>query len=182
MTDSTPPPTREIGDDATAEVAERAKEVLLTHCGTQLPLVAGAAMLLFDPQRTAAAWFGAAAILLLIAGTAVWQFGTLRGQEDQAEGLLAEYAVLRSVDPGVGRREAADATAKGFVFTRFIAWPLWLGAVALLLAFGQWDEPAWAVPGALLVVVGAAVHLTAVEREARAGRRWRADPPGPPRN
>ena len=145
--------------------------------------MAGTAMLLFAPQRwTAEAWFGATAFLLVVVGTAIWQFGTERGREDQAEVLLAGYAVLRCVDPGVGRREAADATAKGFVFVRFFAWPLWLGAVALMLAFGQWDEPGWAVPGALLVVVGAAVHLSAREREARAGRRWRADPPGPPRD
>lgn len=183
MTDGTRAPTREIGDDATAEAAERAREALLIQCGTQLPLLTGIALLLLEPQyRTAEAWFGAAAILLLILGAAVWQFGTERGREGQGGVLVAEYAVLRSVDPGVGRREAADATAKGFVAGRYIAWPLWLGGVGLLLGFGQWDEPAWAVPGAVLVVVGAAVHLGATEREARAGRRWAADPPGPPRD
>ena len=182
MTDGTTAPTRELGDDATAEAARRAREELFSQGGTQLPLVAGTAMLLLEPQTwTAEAWFGAAAVLLLVVGTTVWQFGTERGREDRAEVLVAEYAVLRCVDPGVGRREAADAAAKGFVFTRFIAWPLWLGAVGLLLVLGQWDQPAWAVPGALLVVAGAAAHLTGVERQARAGRRWRADPPGPPR-
>jgi hypothetical protein len=184
VTDTTRTPAEELGDDATAEVAERAREELLTLCGTQLPLLAGTAMLLFERRTwTAEAWFGAySAVLLLLAGTAVWQFGTERGREDRAEVLVAEYAVLRSVDPGVGRRAAADMTAKGFVYSRFIAWPLWLGAVVLLLPFGQWDQPGWALPGAVLVVVGAAVHLAACEREARAGRRWRADPPGPPRD
>ncbi|RBY79086.1 hypothetical protein DQ239_05305 [Blastococcus sp. TF02-09] len=182
MTDGTRAPTRELGDDATAEAAERAREELLTQCGTQLPLLAGIALLLVEPQRWSSdAWYGAAA-LLLVAGTAVWQYGTRHGQEGQAEVLVAEYAVLRSVDPGVGRRHVADETAKRFAWTRFIAWPLWLGAVGLLLVFGQWGRPAWALPGAVLVVVAAAVHLTAREREARAGRRWRADPPGPPRD
>ncbi|SDF82457.1 hypothetical protein SAMN05660662_3516 [Blastococcus aurantiacus] len=183
MTDATRTPARELADDATAEAAQRARETLATQCGTQLPLLAGAALLLLEPaSRTAAAWFGVAAVLLLVAGAAVWQFGTERGREDQAGVLLAEYAVLRSVDPGVGRREAADATAEGFVAGRYIAWSLALAAVGLLLAFGQWDQPAWAVPGAVLVVVGAVVHLYAAEREARAGRRWLAGPPGPPRD
>lgn len=183
MTDGTRALAEELGDDATAEVAARAREELVTHCGTQLPLVAGTALLIVGQDRwTAEAWIGLGALLLLVAGTVVWQFGTERGQEDQAEVLLAEYAVLRAVDPGVGRREAADATAKGNAFGRFVAWPLWLGAVALLFTFAQWDEPGRAVPGAVLVALGAAVHLTATERLARAGRRWRAAPPGPPRD
>ena len=183
MTDTTRAPARELGDDATAEAAERAREELLTHCGTQLPLLAGTALLLLGPDRwTAEVGIGVAAVLLLVAGVAVWQFGTERGREDWAEVLLAEYAVLRSVDPGVGRREAADATAKGFVAGRYIAWPLWLGAIGLLLAFGQWDQPGWAVPGAVLVTAAAAVHLAATEHQSRAGRRWPAALAGPTRN
>ena len=182
MTDTTRLPARELADDATAEAAARGRETLLTQCGTQLPLVAGTALLLLGADRwTAETGIGVAALLLLVAGVAVWQFGTERGREDGAEVLLAEYAVLRAVDPGVGRREAADATAKSFVAGRWVAWPLVLGAITLLLTFGQWDEPGRAVPGAVLVIVGAAVHLGVTERETRAGRRWRADPPGPPR-
>jgi hypothetical protein len=139
-------------------------------------------MLLLEPQTWAAEmWFGAVVLLLAIVAMSVWEFGTERGREDRAEVLVAEYAVLRSVDPGVGRRAGADTMAKGFVVSRYIAWPLWLGAVALLLAFGQWDRPEWAAPGSVLVLVAATVHLGVAEREARAGRRWLADAPGPPR-
>jgi hypothetical protein len=183
VTDPTRAPAAALGDDATAEMGERAREQLLTSCGTQLPLLAGTAVLLLEPQaRTAGVWSGLVVVLLVFLGLALWQFGTERGRSDRAEVLLAEYAVLRAVDPGAGRREAADAVARGFAFGRFLAWPLWVGAVGLLMAFGQRDQPAWAVTGAALVVVGAAVHLGAAEREARAGRRWRADPPGPPRD
>lgn len=182
MTDTTRLPAAELGDDATAEAARRARETLLAQGGTQLPLLAGAAMLLLEPRTwTAEVWFGAAFLLPAIVAMLVWEFGSERGREDRAEVLVAEYAVLRSVDPGVGRRAAADTVAKGFVVSRYVAWPLWLGAVALLLTFGQWDRPEWAAPGAVLVAVGAAVHLGAAEREARAGRRWLAGPPGPPR-
>ena len=38
------------------------------------------------------------------------------------------------------------------------------------------------MPGAVLLVLSVAVQLGALEREARAGRRWLADPPGPPRD
>ena len=75
-------PASELGDDATPEAAERAREALLTQCGTQPSLLAGAALLLLEPQhRTAEAWFGAAAI----PGATVWQFVTERGREDRAE-------------------------------------------------------------------------------------------------
>lgn len=129
MTDGTRAPTREIGDDATAEVAERAREELVIYGGTQLPLVAGTALLLVEPQTwTAGTWLGTAGFLLLVAGTAVWQFGTRRGREDRAEDLLAEYAVLRAVDPGVGRREAAtprpEATCSGVSSPDRCGWAL----------------------------------------------------------
>lgn len=183
VTDGTRTPAEEIGDDATAEMGVRAREELLTTCATTLSYGAGAAMLFLQPWTwTAEAWFGGTAFVLAVVAAAVWQFGTGRGRDSRAEVLVAEYAVLRCADPGIGRRAAADATAKGFVVGRFIGWVVTLGMVAWPLALGQWDRPAWAVPGAALLGVTAAVQLTAREREARAGRRWLADPPGPPRD
>ncbi len=182
MTDSARPPTAELGDDVTAEVAERGREELLTTCATMLPYAAGAAMLYLEPWTWSVEFaFGAAAFLLALIGAAVWQYGTQRGRHGQAEQLLAEYAVLHSVDPGVGRRAPADRTARGFVRGRLLGSLIPLGLVALPLAAGDWDRPAWAVPGAVLVVLALVVQLAAREREARAGRRWLADPPGPPR-
>ena len=183
MTDSTRAPAEEIGDDATAEVAARAREVLFPTCGSVLAYAAGAALLRLEPQTwPAEAWIGATVFVLALLGVVVWQYGTERGREGQARRLVAEYAVLRHVDPGVGRRGAADETAKGFVRGRFLGWLLTLGLVSFPLAAGQWDRPVWAVPGAVLLAMAAAVQLAAREREARAGRRWLADPPGPPRD
>ena len=183
MTDGTPAPTREIGDDATAEVTQRAREELRTTTGTLLPYAAGAAILVLEPQTWSIEdWLGATAFLLAALGAGLWQFGTRRGREGQAGRLLAEYAVLRHVDPGVGRRVPADEAARTFTRARFVGW-LWLGgALALPLIRGQWDQPEWAVPGAVLLGIAAVVQVTATERQARAGRRWRADPPGPPRD
>ena len=183
MTDGTPAPTREIGDDATTEVAERAREVLWTSPGTLLPYAARAAMLVLEPWTWSTEFtLGAAAFLLAASGAKVWQMGSGRGRVSQAGRLLAEYAVLRHVDPGTGRREPADGAAQTFVRRRLVGW-LWLvGALALPLVWGQWDQPTWAVTGAVLLGIAAVVQVTAREREARAGRRWRADPPGPPRD
>ena len=183
MTDSAPAPAAEIGDDATAEVAARGREELRTALGSLIPYAAGAAMLYLEPQTWSPEfWSGATVFLLGILGAAVWQSGTERGRQGQARRLLSEYAVLRHVDPGVGRRAPADETARGFVRGRVAGWLVVLGMVALPLAAGQWERPGWAALGALLVCTAAAVQLTAREREARAGRRWLADPPGPPRD
>jgi len=155
VTDGTRASAREIGDDATAEVAERAREELWTTTGTLLPYAAGAAILFLEPQSWSTEFsMGATAFLLVLLGTIVWQFGTARGREDQARRLLSEYAVLRHVDPGVGRRAPADEAARDFVRGRFLGWFWLVGALA----------------------------LPATERQAHAGRRWRADPPGPPRD
>ena len=183
MTDGTPAPAREIGDDATAEVAERAREQMWSTLGTLLPYAAGGAMVFLEPQSWSVEFsMGVAAFVLILLGTTVWQFGTDRGREGEAGRLLAEYAVLRHVDPGVGRRAPADEAARDFVRGRFLGWFWLVGALALPLIWGQWNQPAWAVPGAVLLVVAAVVQVTATERQARAGRRWRADPPGPLRD
>jgi hypothetical protein len=182
VTDGTRAPAREIGDDATAEVAERAREELWTAVGTILPYAAGGAILFLEPQSWSVEFsISVAACVLVVLGTAVWQFGTERGRTGDAGRLLSEYAVLRHRDPGVGRRDPADGAAKNFVRWPFLTWLWLLAAVTLPLVVEPWDRPEWAVPGAVLLVIAAGVQLFAREREARAGRRWLADPPGPPR-
>ena len=183
MTDGTPAPTREIGDDATAEVAERAREELWTDAATLLLYAAGAAMLFLEPWTWSVEFtMGVTAFALVLLGMMVWQLGTARGRDDHARRLLSEYAVLRHVDPGVGRRVPADEAARAFVRGRLVGWFWLVGALALPVVWGQWDQPTWAVTGAVLLGIAAVVQVTAREREARAGRRWRADPPGPPRD
>ena len=182
MTDGTRTQAGGIGDDAGAEVAERAREELWTAVGTILPYAAGAAMLVLEPWTWSTEFtLGAAAFLLGVLGASVWQSSTERGRAGRAGRLLSEYAVLRHLDPGVGRRDPADGAAKNFVRWRFLNW-LWVLVFTYPLITGGWDRPEWAVPGAVLVVIGAGVQLVAREREARAGRRWLADPPGPPRD
>ena len=184
MTDSTPPPTREIGDDATAAVAERAREQLWSGSAMLLLYTVGAAMLVMEPWTWSARyWLGIAAFVLVILGLLLWRFGTERGRAQQRGRLLSEYAVLRHADPGVGRRAPADEVAQGFLRgERFLGWFYAVVMPALLLIAGRWDRPGWAIPAAALLVGAAALLLAAVERQARAGRRWLADPPGPPRD
>jgi protein-S-isoprenylcysteine O-methyltransferase Ste14 len=185
VTDGTRAPVREIGDDATAEVAERAREQLWTASVTCTLYVAGAAVLFMEPWAWSAAeaWWGPPAFLLVILGALLWRFGTERGRAGQAGRLLSEYAVLRHADPGPGRRAPADEVARGFVRgERLLGWLYGLGVVAFAVTAGQWDRPGWAIPGAMLLGSAAVILLFAVERQARAGRRWLADPPGPPRD
>ena len=143
VTDGARPPIAELGDDVTAEVAERGREVLLVTCLTVVPYAAGAAMLYLEPWSWSVDFsLGAAAFLLALVGAAVWRLGTERGRQGRAVQLLAEYAVLRLVDPGVGRRAPADQTAAVFARGRILGWLVPLGLVALPLTAGQWDRPA----------------------------------------
>ena len=184
MTDGTRAPVREIGDDATAEVAERAREQLWFGVAMLLMYVVGAAMLVLEPWTWSAwVWLGATALLLAILGLLVWRFSTVRGRAGLAGRLLAEYAVLRSVDPGAGRRAPTDQVARKLIRSeRFLGWFYALGMTGYPLLVGQWERPEWAVPGAVLLVGATALMATGVERQARAARRWLADPPGPPRD
>jgi hypothetical protein len=185
VTDGTSPPAAVIGVDARPEVAQRSREVLWTAVGTMLPYGVGVAMLCLEPWTwSAEGWLGATAFLLTLLGTGVWQFGTVRGRAGQAWRLLSEYAVLRHIDPGVGRREPADRTARTFARGRFFSWLyvlLLLGVPAVVIG-KQGDRPGWAVAGLVLLGIAGVVQLLTGEREARAGRRWLADPPGPPRD
>ena len=182
VTDGTPAPSRGNSDDATAAVAERAREQLWIPAATMLSYAAGAAILYLEPGTWSVEFsMGITAFVLVLLGMMVWQFGTARGRDKRAQRLLAEYAVLRHVDPGVGRRVAADGAARDFVRGRLFGW-LWLVvALAFPLGWGRWDQSAWAVTGAVLLGIAAVVKVVDAERLARAGTRWRADPPGPPR-
>ncbi|RBY93428.1 hypothetical protein DQ237_18475 [Blastococcus sp. TF02-8] len=172
-----------LPDDASAAAAARGRELLGWSTATLLAYAAGAALLVLEPRSwSAAMWTGAVAFLLLVLTAAWWQLASRRGVQAQAQRLIAEYAVLQHVDPGPGRREPADRTARNFVRGRLLGWLLVGMVVATPLVSGAWDQPATAVPGGVLLLVAAVLHLLVREREARAGRRWLADPPGPPRD
>ncbi|RZU31504.1 hypothetical protein BKA19_1170 [Blastococcus saxobsidens] len=50
------------------------------------------------------------------------------------------------------------------------------------VAFVSWQDLATTLPGAAFAFVAALLFLAGCLRQARAGRRWLADPPGPPRD
>jgi hypothetical protein len=183
VTDRPRPPADHLGDDATGEAARRGRAVLARQVGTMLAYAAGASLLFLQPWTWSAGfWLGWACFALVLGALLWWQHGTDAGRRRQDEGLLAESAVLRYVNPGPGRHGRADDTARAFVGRRLSGWLVTLAFLALPLIGGRWDRPGWAVPGAVLLVLGGTVQLLALEREARAGRRWLADPPGPRRD
>lgn len=148
-----------------------------------LAYAAGASFLFFEPWNWSSTfWLGGACFVLVLTALLWWQHGTGAARRGESEGWLAEYAVLQHLDPGTGRHGRADGAAEGFVSRRSSGWLFTLAFLALPLIAGRWDRPEWAVPGAVLLVLSGAVQLAAVEREARAGRRWLADPPGPRRD
>jgi hypothetical protein len=97
-----------------------------------------------------------------------------------AEAHRVQYAVRRHVDPGPELRERADRQARTYARSP------WLGAVYPLLAAtyavnGRWDHPVRTAV-ALVVVAGFFLGLSWWwTTQARAARRWLADPPGPTR-
>ncbi|MGY1754474.1 hypothetical protein [Blastococcus sp. SYSU D01042] len=76
----------------------------------------------------------------------------------------------------LGNDATAEAARRGReVLTRQVATMLGYAAGASLLCLRPWtwSSEFW---------LGAGCFVLALEREARAGRRWLADPPGPPRD
>ncbi|MGY1721365.1 hypothetical protein ACI8AG_20210 [Blastococcus sp. SYSU DS0552] len=171
-----------LPDDATREVRERARHELRVHALVGAPYAAGTTLLLLEPASWTAGTWWAAGAFATTAALLAWAFlGTERGREGHARRLLAGYAVAHHVDPGPGRREAADLEARNMARQR--PWGLLIVALVLTppLLFGEWDDPATAVPGAALLAVAGAVSVVDRLRQAAAGRRWLAGPPGPPR-
>ncbi|SDF82475.1 hypothetical protein SAMN05660662_3517 [Blastococcus aurantiacus] len=182
MTDGTRAPTREIGDDATAKVAERARHNLRVVALGLSSLSVGFVLLRFDPARWSAEGWTTAAAFAALLGAIVWlAFGTAAGRRRERSRLIAEYAVVHHVDPGPGRRAPADRQAQQMAreWTWLLLLPLFL---APQLALASWERLATAVPGAVLVSIGCVVLLADKLRLTRAARRWLADPPGPPRD
>ena len=179
---STPAAPPALGDDATAEAHERARDELRVLALMAPPGIVGTALLLADPASwSGGSWVGAVVFTATVALLAWWPLGTARGREGQAGRLVAAYAVDHHVDPGNGRREQADRQARDMAWQ----WPwgvlITVVFAALPLVVGSWQDLGTAVPGALLVAVAGAVSVADRLRQARAGRRWIADPPGPPR-
>jgi hypothetical protein len=165
-----------LPDDATAEAASQARHQLRVGALTLAPFVVGVALLWLEPEGwLAEAWTSVAMVAL---GAIGWiAFG--RGARQQSLRLLAEYAVMHHVDPGPGRREAADDEARRMVWGRIWGPLLVLVFYTPHLILSPWDDPTTAVPGALLVALSAAFVVVDRHRQAAAGRRWLTDPPRP---
>ena len=157
MTDGTRAPTREIGDDATAEVAERAREELLTPAATLLPLHGRGRDALPDPQTwSVESWIGRRGVRARASS------GRRSGSSaPHGGGRTRRDACWPSTRSCATSTRASDAgprrtpRRRDFVRGRFLGWLCGWELLALPLVWGQWDEPAWAVPGACCSLIAA---------------------------
>jgi hypothetical protein len=170
------------GVDVAVAVRERSRhEALLL--ATALPcFVAGIVLLDHDPggwSRTV--WAGSAAAAV-VAAVLVWALlVSAPGRRRQEKRYLAEYAVLHHCDPGLGRYGEADLRARAMTAQQTFG--LVVSFFALVQAArADSGEPVQAWAGLLLLTLGVVVLVGDALRQARAGRRWLADPPGPRRD
>lgn len=169
-----------IGDDASAEVAERARHQLRVHAVGLSLLGAGEAFLWLRPEGWSAEYSMAVAGASLTVGAMLWSsFGN--GGRRAAASLLSEYAVMNYIDPGPGRREDADDKAAEMVHGQRRGVLLFLALLVPQLFFVPRDDVASTLLGAALLALSGAVFLLDHRRAAACGRRWRANPPGPSR-
>jgi hypothetical protein len=176
VSDTTGPAAATLPDDATAEAASQARHQLLVSALGLPPLVVGTALLWLEPTGWSAEVWATVALLALTLGAISWTaFG--KGGRRQSERLLSEYAVLHHVDPGPGRREAADDEARRMAWGRVWGPLLVLVLYTPPLLLSPWDDLTTAVPGALLVAFSGVVFVVDRLRQAAAGRRWLTNPP-----
>lgn len=97
-----------------------------------------------------------------------------------AAGSRQLYALRHHVDPGPGLRAKTDTLARRVVASRWVVWTAPFVLLALLPG-GEWDHPARAVPGAVVLVGLIATYVVFMRGRVRAAQRWLADPPGPAR-
>jgi hypothetical protein len=170
------------GIDVAAAVRERSRHEVLV-LATVLPcLVAGIVLLDYDPAGWSwTVWAGCAAVAV-VAAVLVWALlVSAPGRRRQETRYLAEYAVLHHRDPGLGRYGEADLRARAMTAQRTIG--LVVSFFALMQAVrADFSDvvPTWG--GLLLLTLGVVVLVGDALRQARAGLRWLADPPGPPRD
>ena len=142
--------------------------------------------LLVVAYGTAAGWedllggallWGAAAVALLGAAALVLVGRRPRRRARTAEAQRIQHALQHHLDPGPELRERADRQARTFARTPWLGatYPLLAGTLALS---ADWSHPA-RTGIALAVVTGLFLALSVWwTRQARAARRWLADPPG----
>lgn len=167
--------------DVAAAVRERAGRYR-RMVGVGLPCyVAGFALLHLGPGGwTAGGWAVAAGLVagVLLAHVLGRVLDRTRWQQSR---YVAEHAVLHHLDPGLGRRQAADRRARDMSWGRSFAL-VWVALLAVQTVSGDLDDPVWAAAGIALFALVLAVLVPPAVLEARAARRWLADPPGPPRD
>jgi hypothetical protein len=125
-------------------------------------------------------WWVVGGVLVLMSVLLVLQRQVPRLRRSAELGHRVQFALRHHVDPGNGAREKADTGARRLARLR---WVVWLSPVVALavLAGGRWDQPAVAVPAALVFLAVVTAGVVHVHRQVREARRWVADPPGPAR-
>jgi hypothetical protein len=154
---------------------ERRLDGLLSLCITAA--LAGYALLCLDLPATAGrVWIVVGLLSLALFATQQWANGSGRRG---VERFRLRHGVRVHVDPGPQWRDQADAQADR-ESQGWVAW-VYLLAAAIQLPGGRWEEPATAVPGALLLMAGGAGAFAWYRRLATVSQRWLDDPPGPSR-
>ena len=125
-------------------------------------------------------WWPVAGLVVLLCLVLVLQRTVPHLRRNAEIGHRVQFALRHHVDPGPGARERADVFARRQARLRWVVWALPLVLLGVL-AGGQWDRPAVAVPAALVFLAVVAVGGLQVDRQVRRARRWVADPPGPDR-
>ncbi|RBY89087.1 hypothetical protein DQ244_15105 [Blastococcus sp. TBT05-19] len=176
----------EVADLEAADVDVVARDLARRdthHLAVALPSYAvGFALLRFDPARwTAVGWAGIAAGVLVGVTLIVAVLRLGSGTEGRRRRYLVEHAVLHHLDPGPGRRAAADHRARDMARGGWLL-VMWPALLAVQAASGDFDQPVAAGFGIALFGITLASLVPYTVRRWRAGRRWLADPPGPPRD
>ncbi len=170
------------GIDVSVAVRQRSRDEAWTLATTVPCLVAGIVLLDFDPAGWSwTVWAGVAALAVLVAAAVRALLFSAPGRRRQEERYVAEYAVLHHRDPGPGRRGEADRRARAMIAQSVIGLVVsFFALMQVWRAYPSEPGPSWV--GLLLVQLGAVLLVQDAVRQARAGRRWLADPPGPPRD
>ena len=125
-------------------------------------------------------WVAVLAWIALVAALVAVAMRRQQVRKPRAMSPRAEAALRLHADPGPEQREIADRLARTYVWRWWFPLTLLYPPVALTVG-GRWDSPLTTVCGGVLMVAALAVAFPSWRARSRAARRWREDPPGPPR-
>jgi hypothetical protein len=128
----------------------------------------------------AAGWLALAIYLVFFGVLITVSLLSRRLRERNATAYRLRAAVRRHVDPGPELRARADRMARYVASLGWVAWAFVLGPVGMTIG-GRWDHPVPTAVGTVLLLGAAGSWSLWWLRWRAEGRRWLADPPGPPR-